>query len=74
MIGMIGMIRVMIIYEDEYGNNVGREIMNYDEVKTLLWKGVPDNIKSAQIFTSEDEFASGKRVSRFVEYIPEKYK
>ena len=71
---MIGMIRVMIIYEDEYGNNVGREIMNYDEVKTLLWKGVPDNIKSAQIFTSEDEFASGKRVSRFVEYIPEKYK
>ena len=71
---MIGMIRVMIIYEDEYGNNVGREIMNYDEVKTLLWKGVPDNIKSAQICTSEDEFASGKRVSRFVEYIPEKYK
>jgi hypothetical protein len=64
----------MIIYEDEYGNNVGREIMNYDEVKTLLWKGVPDNIKAAQIFTSEDEFASGKRVSRFVEYIPEQYK
>ena len=65
---------VLVIYQDEYGNNVGRQIMHHDDVKYLLWKGVANNIKAAQIFTSEDEFASGKRVPRFAEYIPEKYK
>ena len=65
---------VLVIYEDEDGKSVGRQIMHHDDVKYLLWKGVADNIKAAQIFTSEDEFASSQRVHRFVEYIPEQYK
>ena len=65
---------VLVIYQDGYGNSVGRVIMHDDDVKYLLWKEVAPNVKGALIFTSEDEFASSQRVHRFVEYIPEQYK
>ena len=65
-------------------NDASEHPEDVGECKTVrLVKVIPEREKtvkqktikrSAQIFTSEDEFASSQRVHRFVEYIPEQYK